>query len=71
MIAGIFVDVARDLARGRVWTALRLEGTCATVALKRKIAHLVVTADVSSGLEQLIRGTHVDVTLTIEREVIA
>ena len=41
------------------------------IALKRKIAHLVVATHVASGLEQLVRGTHVDVTLTIEREVIA
>ena len=71
MIASIFIDVACDLARGRFWTASRLERTCVTVALKRKIAHLVVATDVASGLEQLVRGTHVDVTLTIEREVIA
>ena len=34
MIASILVDVACDLARGRVWTALRLEGTCATVSCR-------------------------------------
>ena len=51
MIASILLDVACDLARGRFWTALRLEGTCVTVALKRKIAHLVVAADIASGLE--------------------
>ena len=45
--------------------------TCATVALKRKIAQFVVSADVAGGLEQLVRGTHVDITLTIEREVLA
>ena len=71
MVASILVDVACDLARGRVWTALRLEGTCATVALKRKIAQFVVSADVAGGLEQLVRGTNLYITLTIEREVAA
>ena len=71
MIASILVDVACDLARGRVWTALRLEGTSAAVALQRKIAQLVISADVACGLKQLVRGTHVDITLAIEREVAA
>ena len=71
MIAGILVDVACDLARGRVWTALRLEGTCAALALQCAVAHLVVTSHVAGGLEQLVHGTDIDVTLTIEREVAA
>ena len=71
MIASILLDVACDLARGRVWTALRFEETPAAVSLQRKIAQLVVSADVASGLEQLVRGTHVYVTLAIKREVIA
>ena len=71
MIASILVDVACDLARGRVWTALRLEGTSAAVALQRKIAQLVVSADVAGGLEQLVRGSHVDIALTVELEVAA
>src|SRR5271168_4518439 len=70
MIAGILVDVASDLARGRVRTALRLEWTCAAVAPRCTIAHLVVAAHVAGGLEQLVRGTDIDVTLTIEREVV-
>src|SRR5258707_327536 len=69
MIAGILVDVACDLARGRVWTALRFEGTCAALALQSAVAHLVITAHVASGLEQLVRGTDVDVTLAIKPEV--
>ena len=56
MIASILVDVACNLARGRVWTASRLEGTCAAVAPKRTIAHLVVAVDVAGGLKQLVRG---------------
>ena len=71
MIASILLDVACDLARGRVWTALRFEETSAAVSLQRKIAQLVVSADVAGGLEQLVRGAHVDITLTIEREVAA
>ena len=59
MIASILVDVACDLARGRFWTASRLEETCVyPVALKRKIAQLVVSADVASGLEQLVIAGH-------------
>ena len=69
MIASILVDVACDLARGRVWTALRFEGTCAALALQSAVAHLVITAHVASGLEQLVRGTDVDVTLAIKPEV--
>jgi hypothetical protein len=66
MIAGILVDVAYDLARGRVWTALRLEGTGAAVALECTIAHNVVAAHVAGGREQLVHETDIDVTLTIE-----
>jgi hypothetical protein len=49
VIAGILVDVACDLARGRVWTALRLEWTCAAVAPRCAIAHIVVAAHVAGG----------------------
>ena len=67
MIASILVGRVRPCAR-RFWTASRLEETCVTVALKRKIAQLVVSfADVASGLEQLVCVVHVNVTLTIER----
>src|ERR1700678_423545 len=64
MIAGILVHVACDLARGGVWAALRLEGTCAALALQCTVAHLVVTAHVAGGLEQLVRWTDVDVSRT-------
>ena len=69
MIASIFVDVACDLARGRFWTASRLEETCVTVALWRKIAQLVWSLPtLPVVLSSFVRGTHVNVTLTIERE---
>jgi hypothetical protein len=71
IIAGFLVDVTSDLARGRVWTALRLEWTCGAVAFRRTVAHNVVAARVARGLEQLVRGTDVDVTLAIEPEVAA
>ena len=47
MIAGILMDIACDLARGRVCCALRLEWTFAAVAPRCTIAHLVVAADVA------------------------
>src|SRR5271168_4131714 len=71
MIAGILVDVASDLARGRVWTASRLEWTCPAVAPRCTIAHLMVAAHVAGGLGYLVVGTDIDVTLAIEREVAA
>src|SRR5438128_1331507 len=45
MIAGILVYVACDLARWRMWTALRLEWTCVAVELGRKVAQRVVVTD--------------------------
>ena len=50
MIAGILMDVACDLARGRVRTALRLEWTRAAVAPRCTIAHLMVGARFAGGL---------------------
>src|SRR5271154_3353172 len=71
MISGILMDVAGDLARGRVRTALRLEWTCAAVAPRCAIAHLVVGACIAGGPEQFVRGADVDVTLMVEPEVVA
>ena len=71
MIAGILMDVACDLARERVRTALRLEWTRAAIAPRCTITHLVVGAGIAGGLEQLVRGADIDVTLTVEREVVA
>jgi hypothetical protein len=61
MIAGILVDVACDLARGRVWTASRFERTSRAVALRRTVTHRVVVAHLARCLEQLVCGTDVDV----------
>ena len=69
MIAGILMDVACDLARGRVRTALQLEWTCAAVAPRCTIAHLVFGARVAGGLEQLVGGTGIDVTFAMKGEV--
>ena len=72
MIASILVDVASMTLREGVFGQHRgLKKHASQSRLKRKIAQLVVSADVASGLEQLVRGTHVNVTLTIEREVAA
>jgi hypothetical protein len=57
MIAGVLVEVACDLAHGRVWTAPRFEWACAAVELGCMVAHRVVVAHVARGLEQLVRGT--------------
>src|SRR5271154_407066 len=45
MVAGVFVDVAWDLARRGVGTTPRFERTCVTVALEREIPNSVVRAN--------------------------
>jgi hypothetical protein len=56
MIAGILVEVACDLARGRVWTAPRFEWACAAVELGCTVAHRVVAMASASGQNRKFFG---------------
>ena len=68
-IAGLFIDVAGDLAMGRVRAALQFEGAQITVDLLRPIEQRPAVMNATSRSEQLALRAHIDIARGIEGEV--
>ena len=71
MIAGVFVDVARDYALWSIWTALGSEGTRAAVVGARRISQHVARKNATRCLQEFTRGADVNVAIFVELEVAA
>ncbi len=70
-VAGILVDVSRDLAKRHLRTALRFKLASIATALGRKVAQHVVVADIACRREQLAGRADLGIALAVECEVAA
>ena len=69
MIAGVFVDVARDYALWSVRAALGLEGARAAVVGARRIAQHVAGENAARRLQEFSRRTNVYIAIFVELKV--
>lgn len=68
-IAGLFIDVAGDLAMGRIRIALQFERAQIAFGLLRPVEQRPAVMNPTSRSQPLALWTHIDIVLSIEGEV--